>query len=242
MSQNKAQEFDNSLKLELGTEQYIYDAFNDFIFSSDTRVLGKLLARAFLFSQVKDIPGDIVECGVFKGSGMLSWLKLKKIFVPNSFKKVIGFDYFDTNALLSSLSGNDKVRMTELFAERNYEHDEAVEKLLHEKITSAGFSPNDYELVKGDISETAPKFAGQRPGFRISLLYMDLDIEKPTYDTLSAFWDRVSIGGLVVFDEYAVHQWSEAQGADEFFKKKNVTIKTTTDYFCPIAYALKSCN
>ena len=63
MSQNTAQQFDNTFKLQLGTEQYIYDAFNDFIFSPDTRVLGKLLARASLFSQVKDIPGDVVECG-----------------------------------------------------------------------------------------------------------------------------------------------------------------------------------
>ncbi len=239
MVQSKPQQFENALKLQLGTAQHIYDAFNDFIFSSDTRVLGKLLARAFLFSQVKDVPGDIVECGVFKGSGVLSWLKLKKIFIPNSFKKVIGFDYFDTNSLLNSLSGNDKVRMTELFGERNYEHDGAAAQFLEEKIALAGFNKTDYELVKGDISQTAPEFADQRPGFRISLLYLDLDIEKPTYDTLSAFWDRVAIGGVVAFDEYAVHQWSEAEGADRFFKDKNIQIKTTTDYFCPIAYVVK---
>ncbi|MEM9274418.1 MAG: TylF/MycF/NovP-related O-methyltransferase [Cyanobacteria bacterium P01_F01_bin.143] len=239
MVQSKPQQFDNSLKLELGTAQYIYDAFNNFIFSSDTRVLGKLLARAFLFSQVKDVPGDIVECGVFKGSGVLTWLKLKKIFVPNAFKKVIGFDYFDTNSLLNSLSGNDKVRMTELFGERHYEHDGAATRFLEEKIALAGFSKTDYELVKGDISQTAPEFADQRPGFRISLLYIDLDIEKPTYDTLSALWDRLSIGGIVAFDEYAVHQWSEATGADRFFQDKNIQIKTTTDYFCPIAYVVK---
>jgi hypothetical protein len=27
-----------------------------------------LVARTLLFNQVKDVPGDIVECGVFKGS------------------------------------------------------------------------------------------------------------------------------------------------------------------------------
>jgi hypothetical protein len=242
MLEKKVQQFDNSFKLQLGTEQYIYDAFNDFIFSPDTRVLGKLIARAFLFNQVKYIPGDIVECGVFKGSGLLSWLKIKKIFAPNAFKKVIGFDYFDTNSLIDSLSGTDKIRMKELFEERNYEHDKAAEQLLQEKIASAGFGESDCELVKGDISKTAPEFADKRPGFRISLLYIDLDIEKPTYDTLSAFWDRVSVGGLVAFDEYAVHQWSEAEGADKFFKDKNVQIKTTIDYFCPIAYVVKGEN
>ena len=132
--------------------------------------------------------------------------------------------------------------MKELFEERNYEHDEAAERLLRERIASAGFGESDYELVKGDISKTAPEFANKRPGFRISLLYIDVDIEKPTYNTLSAFWDKVSVGGLVAFDEYAVHQWSEVEGADKFFQDKNVQIKTTIDYFCPIAYVVKEQN
>jgi hypothetical protein len=234
----KPLEFSNSLKLEVSTQQYIYDAFNELIFSPDTKVLGKLFARVLLFNQVKDVPGDIVECGVFKGSGILSWLKIKKIFAPNFLKKVIGFDYFDTNSLLDSLSGNDRVRMKELFEGANYEHEEAAEQLLREKIALAGFCESDYELVQGDISETAKEFAEKRPGFRISLLYLDFDVEVPTYHALSAFWDRVSVGGLVVFDEYAIHQWSEAEGADKFFKDKNVQIKAL-DYFAPTAYVVK---
>lgn len=238
MSMNTTPEFNNSLKFEIGTGQYIYDAFNDFIFSPDTKVLAKLVARTLLFNQVKEVPGDIVECGVFKGSGVLSWLKIKKILSPNSLKKVIGFDYFDTNSLLDSLSDNDRVRMTELFEERNYEHDASAEQLLNETITSAGFRNNDYELVAGDISKSASDFVNNRPGFKISLLYLDLDVELPTYDALNAFWDRVSVGGLVVFDEYAYHQWSEAKGADKFFEDKKVQIKAL-DYPCPTAYVIK---
>jgi hypothetical protein len=60
-----------SLNFETSTEQYIFDAFNEFIFSPDRRVLGKLIARTFLFNQIKDVPGDIVECGVYKGAGKL---------------------------------------------------------------------------------------------------------------------------------------------------------------------------
>lgn len=235
---NQQPEFENSVKFKIETQQYIYDAFNDFIFSPDTKVLAKLIARTLLFNQVTQIPGDIVECGVFKGSGILSWLKLKKILAPNSFKKVIGFDYFDTQSLLNSLSGGDQDRMRELFEDRNYEHDSAAERLLHERIASAGFLGSDYELVQGDISETAKEFVDRRPGFKISLLYLDLDIGEPTYHALSSFWDRVSKGGLVVFDEYAYHQWSEAAGADRFFEDKDVQIKTL-DYPCPTAYVIK---
>lgn len=240
MSVNQEPKFENAAKYEYrrNEQQYIYDAFNDFIFSPDTRVLSKLIARTRLFEKIKDVPGDVVECGVFKGSGILSWLKIKKILAPNSFKKVLGFDFFETDALINSLSGNDKVRMKELFEERSYEHEKAAEQLLHEKITAAGFNEGDYELVKGDISETSNNFVAQRPGFKISLLYLDLDIDIPTYNALMAFWDRVSVGGLVVFDEYAYHQWSEAKGVDRFFQDKNVKIKSL-DYTCPTAYVVK---
>ena len=105
MSKNQEPLFSNAVKYDYSTneKQYIYDAFNDFIFSPDIRVISKLIARIRLFEQIKDVPGDVVECGVFKGSGILSWLKIKKILVPNSFKKVIGFDFFETDALINSL-------------------------------------------------------------------------------------------------------------------------------------------
>ncbi len=67
--------------------QEIYDNFNGFILSNDTKVFGKLLARTLLFNSVKNIPGDIMEFGVFKGTGMMTFLKLKKYLVPNSGKK-----------------------------------------------------------------------------------------------------------------------------------------------------------
>lgn len=41
-----------------------------------------------------ELPGDIVEIGVFKGTGIAQLLKLREIFIPSSNKKVIGFDLF----------------------------------------------------------------------------------------------------------------------------------------------------
>ena len=53
----------NELEIVAQTQD-IYDSFNDFILSSDTKVFGKLLARTLLFNSVKNIPGDILEFGV----------------------------------------------------------------------------------------------------------------------------------------------------------------------------------
>jgi predicted O-methyltransferase YrrM len=96
----------------------------------------------------------------------------------------------------------------------------------------------EYELVKGDISETFPQYLETRPGMKISMLFIDLDLEKPTYDVLCHAWDRVSKGGIVVFDEYGLHQWSECRGADRFFKGKDVEVKSL-NYIGAMAYVKK---
>ena len=79
------------------SSQHLYDAFNSFIFSSDRRVIGKLIYRNIFFDKVKHLPGDIVEIGVFKGSGIATWCKLVDIFIPHTCKTVIGFDLFDSS-------------------------------------------------------------------------------------------------------------------------------------------------
>jgi hypothetical protein len=230
---------ENLKKIEIiDTEQKIFDGFNDFILSPDKKVFGKLLARTLLLNEVKDIPGDIVECGVFKGTGLLTFLKLKNYLMPNTHKKVIGFDFFESDALVETLHGQDKQLMKSLFEDRNMQHNKNYCDSLKQKIINFGFKEHEFDLVKGDVSKTTFDFLKDKPGFRISLLYIDVDVEKPTLDVLQAFWDKVSKGGIVVFDEYAFHSWSEANGADTFFKDKNVIIKSL-DYICPTAFIKK---
>ena len=72
-------EFSNNEKEIISTPQEVYDTFNTLIFSDDTKILGKFIAKVELFNLIKDIPGDIVECGVFKGSGILNCANQKNI-------------------------------------------------------------------------------------------------------------------------------------------------------------------
>lgn len=220
------------------TSQKLFDCFNGFILSPDIKVFGKLLARAQLFDKVKHIPGDIVECGVFKGTGIFTFLKLKRYLCPNTLKRVVGFDFYNSQALVSSLKGVDKEGMQTLFEGRNYEHKDGFHKEMETFISSCGFEDHEFELVQGNIAETAPAYVENNPGFRISLLYLDLDLGDPTYDTLCALWDNVATGGIVVFDEYAHPKWSESDGADRFFARKDVEI-VSLDFICPSAYAIK---
>ena len=215
-----------------------YGHFNSFMMCDDTKIFGKLAARTILLNSVKDVPGDIVECGVFKGTGMLSFLKLKKVLFSNSIKRVIGFDFFDTDKLIGLLYDNDKKQMKTLFEEGKFSHGVGSAEDMGNMIRNAGFSEVDFELVAGDIRQTAYDFVTERPGFRISMLYMDLDLEQPTFCALDAFWNRVSKGGVVILDEYAYHKWSESAGVDRFFADKDVTIRTL-NFLCPTAYVVK---
>jgi hypothetical protein len=230
-------QINNSIKLDVSTQQSVYDGFNSFIFNKDLKVFGKLIARTNLFNEVKDIPGDIIECGVYKGSGIFTWLKLKQVLLASSNRKIIGFDMFDENKLLSILDGKDLTTMKDLFQDRKFEY-LSYKDTLTKMIQESGFTDCDFELIEGDVCKTSHEYVKERPGLRISLLYLDMDIEKPTYEALSAFWPKISKGGLVVLDEYACHQWTESDGVDRFLSENNLQIKML-NYSAPTAYIKK---
>ena len=70
----------------------IYDKF---LKNTNVDRLQKILSRYELFKKIIDVPGDICECGVFKGSGIFTWVKLVKLFKPNNNFSVVGFDFFE---------------------------------------------------------------------------------------------------------------------------------------------------
>jgi hypothetical protein len=51
-------------------------------------------------------------------------------------------------------------------------------------------------------------------------------------------WDRIVDGGVVVFDEYAYHNWSESNGVDRFIKEHNLKLYPTR-IKTPTAYLIK---
>jgi hypothetical protein len=225
---------------KIQTTDDVYASFNSFIFSKDTKVLGKLLHRYDFFNRVKDLPGDIVELGVFKGSGMATFCKFLDIYCPNSNKKVIGFDIFDTNeadTILNKDGQFDKEQMTTVYSRVHNS------ELSLEAVTSKLDNMNlhkKYILVKGDVEQTLPQFLAENPGFRISMLYIDVDIDRPTYNGLKYLWDRILPGGVVVFDEYEYHKFSESCGVEKFLEERKMAYELkSTNWICPTAYLQK---
>lgn len=212
----------------------MWDAFHKFHYLCDKHRFKKLFARADLFRMVADLPGDIVDAGAFKGVSTIQWAHLLETYQPNTRSKVVAFDTFD--AVFPQVREDERAS-----AEH---HQTAYDKDAYATIVSALKRlelGHRVEIVRGDITKTMAKFIAERPGFRISLLHCDMDVYPPTLETLRACWPRLVSGGIVVFDEYAVHNWGESDAADEFFKEQGVPmrLRTLPSSPTPSAYLVK---
>jgi hypothetical protein len=218
----------------------VYNAFNNLVFSSDVKLLGKLLHRFKYFLDIKDLPGDIVEIGVFKGSGVATFSKFIEIFIPNSNKKVIGFDIFDSDdksVILSKDTPIDQKTMNLVYSKVN--SNELSLESVSRRLDQMNIK-NKYLLVKGDVADSIPKFVDENPGFRISMIYIDVDLERPTYFALKYLWDRLLPGGIVLFDEFEYHKFSESNGVEKFLKEMNLPFELkSTNWIAPTCYMIK---
>ena len=230
--------YNNNIKNQ--PSQTTYDSFNNFIFSNDTKVLGKLLHRYDFFCKTKDLPGDIVEIGVFKGSGIATFSKFLDIYCPNSNKKILGFDIFNpdnSDIILEKDNQIDKTHMNIVY--NRVEKDDRTLQSVTERLDQMEMNKK-FILIEGDIEETLPTFLLQNPGFRISLLYIDVDIERPTYIALKYLWDRILPGGIILFDEYEYHKFSESCGVEKFLKEKNLKYNLkSTNWIAPTSFLIK---
>lgn len=215
-------------------KQKIFDAYNYLIESNDVERLKKIIVRYELFKISNKIPGDIVECGVFKGIGHIFWLKMLHLFDHNSSKKVIGFDTFSS---FPKTTLNFEKKAAKLFIkEAKFRKDNF--KILNEKIKDINLEKRS-ELIKGDIVKTSKNYSKKNRGFRISLLHIDLDTYAGTKSSLENFFPLVSKGGIVIFDEYGERGWGETEAIDNYFKNTEYKIQKTKNSYYPTAFLIK---
>src|SRR5690349_5448123 len=73
----------------------MWRVFNEFHYLCDTHRFQKILARADLVRMIADVPGDIVDCGTFKGISTLQFAHFLKIYRPHGEGRVLSFDTFE---------------------------------------------------------------------------------------------------------------------------------------------------
>jgi hypothetical protein len=182
--------------------------------------LKRFLAHTELFRRTLDVPGDIAELGVYRGLGLLTWANLLESFAIGDRTKVVyGFDNWTGFRALSPQDGSENADAHKVVGgfdpgDFRAELDAAIEIFDADRFIP--WKPRT-SLIDGDIEQSVPDFLDRHPGVRFSLVHFDCDLYAPTKAALEALWPRVSRGGLVLFDEYAIADWpGETQAVDEF--------------------------
>jgi hypothetical protein len=188
-----------------------FDYENAFYWTSPLSRIGKLLGQYELYQRITALPGEVVECGVYKGASLLRLLSFRELLEAPDSRKVLAFDAFGRFPRTGDSEENDWV---EGFEREGGEGLSVSE--LQRVFARKGF--RNTELVAGDINETVPAYARQHGELRIALLHIDVDCYAPTVTILDHLFDRVVPGGLVVFDDYG-RVAGATRAVDEFLRR-----------------------
>jgi hypothetical protein len=204
----------------VNTKVDIWGLYNQFLLSPDTTRLQKIFVRYQILKEALVVPGDVVELGVFKGAGWMFWLKALKILCPNQGRRVLGFDTFDSFST-EHLLDYEIESASHFVNESSYTGVEPED--LHNAARVAGLDGG--ELIVGNVIDTIPRYVKENPGFRISLLHIDLDTYAGTKCALEQFYDFVSVGGVIILDEYGKRGWGESDAVDAFIRSKGLRVE-----------------
>lgn len=208
------------------TELTVFEMFRNFPVFTPRFNLARFLAHYEIFKKVVDIPGVIVDLGVFRGASTFTWAKLCEIFCATDVRKVVyGFDTFEGFTGLSPEDGPEDAAQD--VRAGGYHGGPSIERDLAVAREAMNFDRHLHhiqrvEFIKGDALITIPDFAAQKGnGLRIALLNLDLDLYEPTKCALEHFAPLMAPGGMIVCDEYAVDTFGgESKAVDEYFNKR----------------------
>jgi len=189
-----------------------FAAENAFYLSATPTRIAKLLAQYEAFKLTVDIPGAIVECGVFKGASFCRLALLRELHCNPEAKPLIGFDTFGEYAHGDSPRDEElRARVVEAAGDRSIDADE-----LKAVLDRSGCGRN-VQLIAGDITHIMPVFCAQNPELKISLLNLDVDFHRAAARVLEFLWPRVSRGGVMLIDDYGTFE-GETRAVDEYFR------------------------
>jgi hypothetical protein len=195
-----------------------WEYYNGFHLTCNARQMNRILSHYELYRMSRDVPGEIVECGVFKGASLIRFALFREIFGDARSRQLVGFDTFGEFPVPSFEP--DQKRREEFVAEAG------SESISTEQLDRV-FANNDignYELVEGDVNDTIPEYVDANPELRISLLNIDIDVYGATKTILEYLYPRVVSGGVILFDDYGKFP-GETKAIGEYFADEDLKIQ-----------------
>lgn len=199
-------------------ERKKFDYENGFMLTSDVYRMGNFIAHYELYKKILNLPGDIIELGVFKGNSLIQFASFRELLENENSRKIIGFDAFGVFPEI------DRVESDKEFVSR-WNKDFKDEFLTKEEIYASLEYKNikNVELISGNILETLEEYLLKNPHTKIALLHIDTDVYEPAKFALDLLFDRIVKGGVIILDDYGTVQ-GETLAVDEFFEKRDYQI------------------
>lgn len=173
----------------------------------------------------KNIEGDFVECGVWKGgSAMMMAAMLAKAGISN--RKIILYDTYEgmsepTEADVDSvgetaaqlLKRQAKEEATSVWCYSPFEE-------VKSNLQKTGLPEQNIIMVQGKVEDTIP---GNVPAQKIALLRLDTDWYESTRHELIHLYPLLSANGILIIDDYGYWQGCR-KAVDEYIKENKLTI------------------
>ena len=172
--------------------------------------IGRFLAIYEIVKQQLRVAGDIAEFGSWRGANLMFITKVMHFLDPNGAKRVHCFDNFEGLPEFSAADGDEQGRV-------------GMYRGSLEEITASielyGFT-DTIAIHKGLIEDTLPAYLDANQATSFSLIYFDADLYEPAVTVLRHGHERLSRGGVFVFDEWNSEGWpGEGLAVREFMAK-----------------------
>jgi len=179
-----------------------------------------------------EIPGPIVECGVWRGGSMMiaAHVLMKR---GKTDRDLYLFDTYE------GLPRPDPEKDVDLWGHRAIDgwipHARGPEQSdwarasqaeVEENLAETGYPRERIHFIKGMVETTVPQYAPET----ISLLRIDTDWESSTLHLLEHLYPRLKKMGILILDDYG-HFLGARRAADSYFQKeKKPVFKMRIDY------------
>lgn len=166
-----------------------------------------------------DIPGDLIETGVWRGGATIFMRALLAVYDDRN-RTVWVADSFE------GLPEPDAARFPKESASYHHpivqRHSKKLAVGLEEvqaNFKSYGMLDERVHFLKGWFKDTLPT----APVDRLALMRLDGDYYESTMDALTSLYDRLSVGGVVIIDDYGEDEWTHCrQAVDEFRSARGI--------------------
>jgi O-methyltransferase len=192
-----------------------------FTMTSNERI--SALCHAVRYVTKHNIPGDIVECGVWRGGSMMA-AALALLGEHDLARTLYLFDTFEgmpppTEIDRAASSGKSAASLLEEADEASLIRAHAPLDDVRANLASTNYPADRICFISGRVEDTIPREAPEH----IAILRLDTDWYASTRHELIHLYPRLSVGGVLVVDDYG--HWEGARKAvDEYINDSRLPI------------------